>query len=54
MFRGTYHPHLYSEQTVVVSSLQKKVIQGIDFPKICYTAEYDPFSTVYGVTGLVV
>lgn len=54
MFRGTYLPHLYSEQTVVVSSLQQKVIQGIGFPKTCYTAEYNPFPTAYGVTGLVV
>lgn len=45
MFRGTYVPHLYSEQTVVVSLLQQKVIQRTDFSKIHYTAEYVLIST---------
>ena len=45
MLRGTYYPQVYSKQTVVVSLQQEKVIWGISFSKVYYTAEYELFST---------
>lgn len=36
---------LYSEQTVVVSLLQQKAIQGTYLPKMDHSTKYEPFAT---------
>lgn len=45
MLRGTYFPRLYSEQSLLVLFLKQKVIQGTEFSKIYYTAQYEPIFT---------